>query len=80
MRGKRKSFVQKSRWFVVERWMTCIGVAAGPRHPEVLAHDVKVGTRMRWSTRRDGTATCEECLLLQERSSNRAEALPVGDR
>jgi hypothetical protein len=73
MRKTRPPYRPKSRWFVVERWMTCLGVRAGSHHPEVKAHDVKVGTRMRWSAQGFGTATCEDCLLLQERSVNRVD-------
>lgn len=73
MTRRKFATAKSSRWFIVERWMTCLGLAAGPNHPEVKAHDVKVGTRMRWSVRRDGTATCEACLLLQERSVNRVD-------
>lgn len=68
MRKKRAlatAYRPRSRWFTVERWMTCVGCAAGPHHPEVKAHDVKVGTRMRFTVRRDGTAVCRDCLGLQ---------------
>lgn len=54
----------RSRWFTVERWMTCLGTGPGPKHKAVKAHDVPVGTHMRWSKRSGGTATCADCLAL----------------
>lgn len=66
---------QVTRWFTVDRWMSCVGCAAGPNHKAIKGHDVPVGTRMRWTRRRDGTATCADCLGLQGIfESGRAEA------
>ncbi len=65
MRKTRPPYRPKSRWFVVERWMSCVGAPKGPGRAEVRAHDVRVGTWMRWTKRDDRTATCEQCLALQ---------------
>lgn len=74
-RRQRKSYIPKSRWFVVERWLHCA----------VGSHDVPVGSWARWTVRRDGTADCADCLLerygiVRPVGDLRAEALPVGDR